>query len=61
MDLITDGGHPPEDEQFPRWMGESIGFWDGNALVDSHESNSRRGTPRIAVRVERPDDGGRTL
>jgi hypothetical protein len=26
-------GHTPEDEQFPRWMGESIGFWDGNAVV----------------------------
>lgn len=26
-------GHTTEDEQFPRWMGESIGFWDGNALV----------------------------
>ncbi|NOT27686.1 MAG: hypothetical protein HOP16_16490 [Acidobacteria bacterium] len=26
-------GHLPEREQFPHWVGESIGFWDGNALV----------------------------
>jgi len=31
--IHTDGGHTPPDAQFPRWMGESIGFWDGNALV----------------------------
>jgi hypothetical protein len=32
--IHTDGrSHAPENEQFPRWMGESIGFWDGNALV----------------------------
>ena len=30
----TDGrGHRPEREQFAQWMGESVGFWDGNALV----------------------------
>ena len=28
-----DREHTPEDEQFPQWQGESIGFWDGNALV----------------------------
>ena len=32
--IYTDGsGHRPEEKQFPQWMGESIGFWDGNALV----------------------------
>lgn len=32
--IYTDGReHAPEDEQFPRWLGESIGFWDGDALV----------------------------
>jgi hypothetical protein len=25
--------HRPQQEQFPQWLGESIGFWDGNALV----------------------------
>jgi hypothetical protein len=30
----TDGkGHRPDDQQFPQWLGESIGFWDGSALV----------------------------
>jgi hypothetical protein len=32
--VFTDGrGHLPEAEQFPQWQGESIGFWDGAALV----------------------------
>ena len=32
--VFTDGrGHRPEEQQFPQWQGESIGFWDGNALV----------------------------
>ena len=26
-------GHRPEAQQFPQWQGESIGFWDGAALV----------------------------
>ena len=29
----TDKGHRPDAQQFPQWLGESIGFWDGNALV----------------------------
>jgi hypothetical protein len=32
--IYTDGrGHAPADFQFPQWMGESIAFWDGDALV----------------------------
>ena len=32
--IFTDGrGHRPEEQQFPQWQGESIAFWDGNALV----------------------------
>jgi hypothetical protein len=31
--IQINGSHTPADEHFPRWMGESIGFWDGNALV----------------------------
>ena len=32
--IHTDGkGHRPDDQQFPQWLGESIGFWDGTALV----------------------------
>src|SRR5687768_2390243 len=29
----TDRGHRPEPQQFPQWQGESIGFWDGPALI----------------------------
>jgi hypothetical protein len=29
----TARGHRPEAQQFPQWLGESIGFWDGKALV----------------------------
>jgi hypothetical protein len=32
--ISTDGrGHRPDEQQFPQWLGESIGFWDGNAVV----------------------------
>ena len=32
--IYTDGsGHAPAERQFPKWHGESIGFWDGDALV----------------------------
>ena len=32
--IYTDGsGHSPEDFQFAKWHGESIGFWDGDALI----------------------------
>ena len=32
--IYTDGrGHPPEDERYPLYYGDSIGFWDGQKLV----------------------------
>lgn len=32
--IYTDGrGHTPEDEAYPLWEGDSIGFWDGDTLV----------------------------
>ena len=32
--VYTDGrGHVPEDEAYPLWEGDSIGFWDGDTLV----------------------------
>jgi hypothetical protein len=32
--IYTDGrGHPPEDEAYPLFEGDSIGFWDGDTLV----------------------------
>jgi hypothetical protein len=32
--IYTDGSpHSAEEFQYPKWHGESIGFWDGDALV----------------------------
>jgi hypothetical protein len=32
--IYTDGrGHPPEDELFPTWTGDSVGHWEGDTLV----------------------------
>ncbi len=32
--VYTDGrGHPPEEERYPLYYGDSIGFWDGQRLV----------------------------
>ncbi len=32
--IYTDGrGHVPQDEAYPLWDGDSIGFWDGDTLV----------------------------
>lgn len=32
--IYTDGrAHTPEDEAYPLWNGDSIGFWDGDTLV----------------------------
>ena len=40
--VYTDArGHRPEDQQFPQWLGESVGFWDGAAFV-IHTNQIRR-------------------
>jgi len=32
--IYTDGrGHPPEEDRYPLYNGDSIGFWDGDKLV----------------------------
>ena len=32
--IYTDGsGHSPEEFKYAKWHGESIGFWDGDALI----------------------------
>jgi hypothetical protein len=32
--IYTDGrGHPPQEERYPLYYGDSIGFWDGQKLV----------------------------
>jgi hypothetical protein len=41
--IYTDGrGHVPDDEAFPLWEGDSIGFWDGDTLV-VHTIHTRAG------------------
>lgn len=41
--IYTDGrGHVPEDEAYPLWEGDSIGFWDGDTLV-IHTNNLKAG------------------
>lgn len=31
--IFTNADHRSEEKQFPQWLGESVGFWDGDALV----------------------------
>ena len=33
MEDVAKGGVPRLDEAVPRWYGETIGFWDGDALI----------------------------
>ena len=41
--VYTDGrGHVPDDEAYPLWEGDSIGFWDGDTLV-VHTTNMKAG------------------
>jgi len=41
--VYTDGrGHVPDDEAYPMWEGDSVGFWDGDTLV-VHTNNLKPG------------------
>ncbi len=41
--IYTDGrGHVPEDEAYPLWEGDSVGFWDGDTLV-AHTNHLKAG------------------
>jgi hypothetical protein len=41
--IYTDGrGHVPDDEAYPLWEGDSIGFWNGDTLV-VHTTNIKAG------------------
>lgn len=41
--VYTDGrDHPPEEDAYPLWEGDSIGFWDGDRLV-IHTTQMREG------------------
>jgi hypothetical protein len=51
--IYTDGrGHIPDDEAYPLWDGDTIGFWDGDVLV-SHTKHIKgyrytRGQPEYS-------------
>jgi hypothetical protein len=54
--IYTDGrGHVPEDEAYPLWEGDSIGFWDGDTLVvhtiNNKEGQYNRGQPDYSDKV----------
>ena len=41
--IYTDGrDHPPAEDAYPLWEGDSVGFWDGDKLV-IHTNNMRAG------------------
>ncbi len=45
--IYTDGsGHAPAQLQFPKWHGESVGFWNGDTLiVHTNQIRAWRGGP----------------
>ena len=54
--VYADGrGHTPEDEAYPLWEGDSIGFWDGDTLVvhtiNNKEGQYNRGQPDYSDKV----------
>jgi hypothetical protein len=54
--IYTDGrGHVPEDEAYPLWDGDSIGFWSGDTLV-IHTNSLRPGQYQRG----QPDYSGQT-
>jgi hypothetical protein len=41
--IYTDGrDHPPVEDAYPLWLGDSIGFWDGDRLI-AHTTQMREG------------------
>jgi hypothetical protein len=41
--IYTDGrGHLPPEDTYPLWLGDSIGFWDGDKLI-IHTNSMREG------------------
>jgi hypothetical protein len=54
--VYTDGrSHVPEDEAYPLWTGDSIGFWDRDTLVihtiNNKEGQYNRGQPDYSEKV----------
>jgi hypothetical protein len=33
LDLHDGSGHSSKEAEFPKWHGESVGFWDGDTLI----------------------------
>lgn len=55
--IYTDGrGHLPEEDSYPLWYGDSIGFWSGHTLVihtnSLRENVFHRNDPRHSDQVE---------
>jgi hypothetical protein len=46
-----DGGVPRLGEAVPRWYGETIGFWDGDALITWTSNIQGWTTHRVATRT----------
>ena len=54
--IYADGrGHVPEDEAYPLWEGDSVGFWDRDTLVihtiNNKEGQYNRGQPDYSDKV----------
>jgi hypothetical protein len=55
--IYTDGrGHPPAEDAYPLWYGDSIGFWAGHTLVihtsQIQENVFHRNDPRHSDQIE---------
>lgn len=54
--ILTDGrAHVPDDQALPLWLGDSIGFWDGDTLV-VHTNHLKageyaRGNPDFSFKI----------
>lgn len=60
--VYTDGrGHTQDDEAYPLWNGDSIGFWDGDSLVIHTTQLMEWPVPAPTARLQRPGRDGRTV
>ena len=55
--VYTDGrGHPPPEDAYPLWLGDSIGFWDDDRLIihtnQMREGQYQRIQPQYSDQVE---------
>ena len=60
--IYTDGrDHVPEADRYPLYNGDSIGFWDGDRLGDSHQPAEGRHLPAVAAGLHGPGRDRRDL